>query len=362
VGGQVRSGRYSFALVRTVRRRRAQRARALAAAAGSLALIAAVVIGVSQLTSSDPARAVRTGSAAPTTTRADPATTGSAPVTAPSTSATTTVPPAPIAIGTTTLQVAATTGGGDQTLPVIVRYPAAADGAVTGGPYPLVVFSQGFDIAAESYSGLLDAWTHAGYVVADPTYPDTSPGSALDEADIIEHPAELSAVITALIDAGGDSSSPLHGAINPHRVGIVGHSDGGDVTLATAANTCCRDPRVTAAVILSGAELSSFGGSYYGAGSVPLLVVQGSADTVNLPADSQALYDAAPQPKYFLDLLGADHRGPYLGGGTDESIVIAVTVDFLDGYLDGDSSKLGALTAAGTQPGVATITSGPTAP
>jgi len=47
--------------------------------------------------------------------------------------------------------------------------------------------------------------------------------------------------------------------------------------------------------------LSAFGAAYYASGSVPLLVVQGSADTVNSLLQRQ-LYDEAPAPKYYLDI------------------------------------------------------------
>ena len=46
-------------------------------------------------------------------------------------------------------------------------------------------------------------------------------------------------------------------------MGIAGQSDGGDVSLATADNTCCYDPAIKAVAVFSGAELSSFGGTYF---------------------------------------------------------------------------------------------------
>ena len=115
-------------------------------------------------------------------------------------------------------------------------------------------------------------------------------------------------MITTLLEATQESGSPLSGLIDANEIGVVGHSDGADVTLAVAADTCCRDPRVKAAAILSGAELASFGGRYAFSDRVPLLITQGSADTINLPACSAHIYNSAASPKYYLDLLGVPHQ------------------------------------------------------
>ncbi len=81
-----------------------------------------------------------------------------------------------------------------------------------------------------------------------------------NEADIVNHPVDLRFVIRSLL---GQLGPPLKGLIDRSEVAVIGQSDGGDVSLAVAANSCCRDSAVKAAVILSGAELARFGGSYF---------------------------------------------------------------------------------------------------
>ena len=147
--------------------------------------------------------------------------------------------------------------------------------------------------------------------------------------------------------------------IDANEIGVVGHSDGADVTLAVAADTCCRDPRVKAAAILSGAELASFGGRYAFSGGVPLLITQGNADTINLPACSAQIYNAAASPKYYLDLLGAPHEPPYADPGPDQQIVAQVTTDFFDAELAGQSAALAAMTTDGNVGGRSSLTTGP---
>lgn len=265
---------------------------------------------------------------------------------------------------------------GARVLPTTVRYPAltAGSGAVPlrrGGPFPLIVFSQGYAIAPEAYSALLGDWAADGYVVADPAYPFTTPGDAggLNENDIVNHPADLQAVISDLVGLATSHSGTLSGLIDTTHIGVAGHSDGGDVTDAVAENSRWRDTRVSAAEVLSGAELASFGGSYSTTPGVPILVVQGTDDDINVPACSEQVYNQAPQPRYYLSLLGAGHHSPYLASGPYqasqsaaqgyEKEVVQESTDFWNGYLKGDSAALAALRAGGGVAGVSTLTAGP---
>ncbi len=230
---------------------------------------------------------------------------------------------------------------GSRQLPTVVRFPDVP-ASEHAGPFPVIVFSQGFAEPAGAYAGLLTAWAAAGFVVAAPTYPHTDPDApgGPDERDIVNHPADLRYVIDALTRAATSRSSRLRGLIDPRELAVVGQSDGGDVSLAVADNSCCRDSAVRAAVILSGAELGSFGGRYFAPGAKPLLVVQGTADTINAPACSALIYDQARQPKYYLDLIGAQHLPPYLDPGPVRHDVAGVVTAFLAAFLERRRSGL----------------------
>ena len=262
--------------------------------------------------------------------------------------------PGAFAVGTIRRTFIASDG---EPLPTTIWYPAHRH-----GPYPLLVFSQGFDLRVGAYSPLLAGLASSGFVVAAPTYPHTDPGPGLDESDILNHPGELRDVISALVRTSSKSGSPLSGLLEADEIGIFGHSDGAEVTLAVAASSCCRDPRVKAAAILSGAELSSFRGRYYGVGSPPLLVAQGSADTINPPACSAQLYGAAPAPKYYLDLLGAPHRATAVGSGVDVRIVTRVLADFFAATLEHRPSALLAMSNAGNVSGRSRLSQAARAP
>jgi len=285
-------------------------------------------------------------------------------------------PPYPVGSLSFTVAEAATSATGPRSFVTHVRYPAepgtaspvaGPGGGVaaplrTAGPFPLVVFSGGYAVDPEEYSALLDAWAAAGYVVADPVYPSTSPTSPepLDESDIVHHPGDLSAVITAVVQADrGSGTGPLSalaGAVDTGAIAAIGHSDGGDVTLAASADTCCRDPRIDAAVILSGAELAAFGGTYFASRpAVPLLVVQGTDDDINPPGCSVQLFDQAPPPRYYLSMLGQGHQSPYLQAGTALDTVQQVVVDFLDATLRGSGPAGAAIGRDGTVPGSSSL-------
>lgn len=236
-----------------------------------------------------------------------------------------------------------------------VRYPALGPPTVTDrpgasaarrcGPFPLVIFGHGFAVTPGLYKRLLQAWTRAGYVVAAPVFPlenANAPGGP-NESDLISQPADMSFLISQLLADSKSATGPLSGLIDPTRIAVSGQSDGGDTSLAVAYNPSYRDPRVRAAVILSGAELPGSGPYAFSRGEPPLLATQGTADTVNPPSLTHEFFEAAQRPKYLLTLIGAEHLPPYSDQQPQLSIVERVSIAFLDAYLKGRGSVLGAL-------------------
>jgi predicted dienelactone hydrolase len=233
-------------------------------------------------------------------------------------------------------------------LPTHLFYPADGD-----GPFPVVVFSHGFSSTPESYWALLESWAAAGFVVAAPTFPLTSRGSALVRADVLDQPADVSFVLTQVL-ALGSAAGDLAGRIDTAHVAVAGHSAGAMTSLGVLG-TCCRDPRVTAAVVLSG-TLAAFGPTIATPG-VPTLFVHGTADDVLPLADGQAAYAAAPAAKAFVELPGGTHSAPYDDGADPHAAAVrALTTDFLRWTLDGDAQALTALRTDARQPGVTELT------
>jgi dienelactone hydrolase len=255
-----------------------------------------------------------------------------------------------------------------RTLVTYVRYPAVARSAgvdLAGalparadGPFPLVVFGHGFAVTPAPYAGLLRAWAQAGYVVAAPVFPlenANAPGGP-NEADLINQPADMQFVIARLVTASMSGTGPLRGLIDASRIAVAGHSDGAETALIVAYEPAQYDPRIRAAVLLSGAQTPP-GGITFLKPSTALLATQGTADTVNPAAITGAFFRIAPRPKFLLRLLGAEHLPPYTDEQPQLSIVERVTIAFLDHYLKRGSLR--PLLNDGTVPGVATLVSHP---
>jgi dienelactone hydrolase len=241
-------------------------------------------------------------------------------------------------------------------LVTIVRFPVHA-----AGPFPLIVFGHGFAVTPRPYTPLLQAWARAGFVVAAPVFPlenGNAPGGP-DESDLVNQPRDMSFLITELLRRGASRSSFLRGMISPRAIAVSGQSDGGETALAAAYDERFLDPRIRVAVILSGARIPGIGSFTFPAVSPPLLATQGTDDTINPPSFTHDFFDAAPRPKFLLDLLGAPHLPPYTDEQPQLGIVERVSTAFLNHYLKHQPGTLTRMRVAGTVAGLATLQSYP---
>jgi alpha-beta hydrolase superfamily lysophospholipase len=238
-----------------------------------------------------------------------------------------------------------------RSLETVVRFPASA------GRHPLIVFAHGFALEPATYSRLLSAWSRAGYVVAAPAFPlekADAPGGPR-QSDLVNEPRDVSFVISRLLNLNARRGGVLDGKIDPARIAVAGHSDGAVAALAVAYDRRFGDPRVRAAIVLSGAELPGMG-SFPPRGP-PLLAVQGTADPINSPATTAAYFARAHRPKFLLWLLGASHRPPYTSEQPQLAIVEDATIAFLDHYLKG--RPLRAFEEAAQRAGITRLTAEP---
>ena len=208
-------------------------------------------------------------------------------------------------------------------LSTVVRYPTG------GGVHPLIVFAHGFALTPAAYSRLLSAWAEAGFVVAAPVFPlenAHAPGGPT-ESDLVNEPRDISVVIDRLL------AGTLGRKIDRTKIAVAGHSDGAVAALAVAYDRRFRDRRIHAAIVMSGAALPGMGP--FPRQGPALLAVQGTADAINAPTNTDAYFRAARRPKFLLSLLGASHRLPYTEEEPQLGVVERATIAFLDTYLDG---------------------------
>jgi predicted dienelactone hydrolase len=242
----------------------------------------------------------------------------------------------------------------DRTTRTLVTTIARPDGP---GPFPLILFSHGFGSSGEDYSKMLRALGSAGYVVAAPDYPLTSkraPGGPQRGADGDQQPTDATFVIDQILRMSADPSGPLAGAVDPGRIGAAGHSMGAGVTMALGYNSCCRDRRVRAGVLMAAATPTIFRGDYFVPPATPILIIHGDSDETLPYQGGRRIFFDADDPKYFLTVIGGDHSGPFTAASEPAGAraVVAATVDFFDAYLKGRPDGVSRLRADTDQPGV----------
>jgi dienelactone hydrolase len=258
-------------------------------------------------------------------------------------------------------------GAPTRTISTLLLYPAtgnAFSATVDNAPairtsrsrrFPLLVFSHGFTATGPVYQTWLERFARAGYVVAAPTFPLSSGGAPGGPklGDYVNQPADVSFVLGRVLRLARRDSG-LQRTIDTREIGAFGHSLGAITTLGVAANSCCVDRRIDAAVAWAGIQLPFPGGSFFSTRTPPLLLAHGDADRTVPYAGSTSAYDAGPAPKALVTLLGAPHSpfaAPYL------EPLVRSTTDWFDRYLKDDRRASARLADDGNEPGVASLRS-----
>ncbi|SCL13305.1 alpha/beta hydrolase family protein [Micromonospora inyonensis] len=249
---------------------------------------------------------------------------------------------------------------GDRPLPVTLWYPARGESGGTakrsapaaGGRFPVVVFSHGLSARPADYAALLTRWAAAGFVVAAPTFPNTSRGAAqVNPLDVLNQPADVSYVLTEVLALDGRAGDPLRGRLATDRVAAAGHSAGGVTTIGLF--TLGRDERLGSGVVLAGTALGV--GSAFAGTAAPQLFVHGELDEVVDYSAGRAAYDRVPWPKAMLSLPRGDHGRALLADGASLRVVADTTVEFLRWSLYGDDTAKRRLPADAARGGLATL-------
>jgi poly(3-hydroxybutyrate) depolymerase len=221
-------------------------------------------------------------------------------------------------------------GDDKRVLVTTIRYPRDAT-----SPLPLIVLAHGLNGHPHQLDELIDAWAHAGFVVATPLFPRTNvndQGKAV-LADAAEYPGDLSFVITRVLAmSSADTPGPLQNRVDPRRIGAGGISLGGMAVYGLVSNSCCLDRRVDAAILMS-AVRSEFPSGTYVRQKIPVMLIHGDDDTGY--RYSERAYPTLAAPKWFITLSGGRHGPPFEDEPDDfDDFVRATTTAFWDRYLD----------------------------
>ena len=223
----------------------------------------------------------------------------------------------------------------------------------TSRPRPLIVFAHGFDGDPSKFTELLTHWADAGFVVAAPKFPVTQTGSAAQgialAADSVQQPADMSFVLDSLL------KGKFASRIDAKHIGAAGLSLGGGTTWGLIAHSCCRDRRITAAIVMDGLQFPFPGGSY-GKNRVPLLMFHADHDYALPYGAARGAYAGAAAPKWFVTLVGFTHAEPFENTpALTDAVVLQTSTDYWRAQLNGDQSAARRVVPDATVAGLSSI-------
>jgi predicted dienelactone hydrolase len=224
------------------------------------------------------------------------------------------------AVGLTTITFTKTsvTTGQPRPLDTWIWYPARAgtgtpegtyfrDAAVQPGRWPLVLFSHGLCGVPNQSLFLTQALASWGFVVAAPPHPgneflDGVPACAEDAADsFANRVADIRFVIDRMLALSASPGTRFTGRINPRRIGMSGHSLGGQTALRVAAV----DPRVRATLALAPAVHALVGELSI---TTPTLIAVGQVDSLApLVTEAEPYFGMLHGPRFLVELLRTGH-------------------------------------------------------
>lgn len=205
---------------------------------------------------------------------------------------------------------------------VTVAYDVKVNGDETDfyypstGRHPVALLLQGAKTDKSFYSEFARELARYGFVVAVPNH--TSVPWIVGYSPV---QSQINDMVDFMNDAGDRGSLGFGARIDPSRMGVLGHSYGGQAVAQAVSNDCgvptCfglwyRLPSEVKAAVLYGVNLKNplFGTYPRMKNEVPALFLQGSLDG---KADSAGAYKTWEKfknsPKLYVELCGANHYG-----------------------------------------------------
>ena len=177
---------------------------------------------------------------------------------------------------------------------------------LSGGPYPVLMFSHGSCGYPLQSNFLLPVIASRGYVVIAPPHPGNtlfefpSCGSAQEQFDSAqERPQDIIFALDSMLAESANPSSPFYGGLDASRIGMSGHSFGGFTTFFVVN----QDSRFKVAIPMAPATPGT-----QATLPVPSLLMLGTIDSVINLATARTAWANFVTPKYKVEI---DHAGHY---------------------------------------------------
>ncbi|NJK38986.1 MAG: chlorophyllase [Oscillatoriales cyanobacterium RM1_1_9] len=204
--------------------------------------------------------------------------------------------------------------------PTDIYYPVVSDPTVST---PIVLLLQGALVDKADYSIYASIVASYGFTVVAPNNLRTIPGpGGVPFTGLLPEQRQVPAVLEFMALENTDPTSPVTGLLDTNSLGLLGHSFGGAVGIASVQDNCfpglCTDsysfPEELKAGIFYGAgfDLSDVG--FPGVPPIdnqaPIGLILGTRDGVIRPDSPVTTYNnILNQPKLFVELEGANHYG-----------------------------------------------------
>lgn len=208
------------------------------------------------------------------------------------------------------------------------------------GRFPLLIFSHGLGSSPQAYESLIEEVTAAGFVVVAPLFPLTgqnAPAGA-DPSDTQNQPGDVSFLIDVVIAAVAASEAPFDERVDTENIGTFGQSNGGITTLGIVANSCCRDPRIDAAVSMSALAAPYNNGEYDFSNTAPLMLVHGTVDVIAPYEESVRVFNSVEAAKGMVTLNDVGHSGFLVPSGHGYDTVTNSIIDMFRTHLNGNNA------------------------
>lgn len=277
----------------------------------------------------------------------------------------------------------------------ILPAPAYRDVELADGPFPLVLFSHGFEgIRFQSFFHVAHLASH-GFIVASPdhhgnTIPDGLAG-VVDESTAVNRAFDMKFLMDRLLDSGSASGMEYASSIDAERIGMSGHSyggyeafilTGGEVTGTSLDETTVTlgtftDPRIKAILPMAPRTMRrvdavTLADGYFQTVHVPTLIIGSELDMTdpffvdamrafeNLPIGAELVglaevlngghntfTDLCELQPDVLDIVGGGDEGcmpRHLPWKHAHDLINYLALNFFDGVLNGNKRALGRLT------------------
>lgn len=221
--------------------------------------------------------------------------------------------PYPVARTTVTLTKTSVTTGQPRVLDTLVWYPAAETGSSAGGAFvadvvrrrwPLLVFSHGSCGVPAQSTFLMTALASWGMVVAAPPHPGNTAVDGFEQCGLnladsyANRVPDVMFVVDRLLAEAKTRGSLFHRRIRPKRIGIMGHSFGGQTVL----RALFADKRFRAGIALAPGAATDI------VVKQPLLVVTGALDSLTpFETDAREAFAVARGKRYLVRLSDTGH-------------------------------------------------------